>query len=206
MAVKAVEAVCRPGGGLPARPRRRGRRRRLGAFGPLAHLALLLWAALIVGPILWTFPASFKTTTEIFGDPVTLPSSYAWDAWGRAFQKAHIGRYLLNTVSVTACGTAATMLLGSMAAYVPARHPFPGNRVIYCLFVSGMTFPVLLALVPLFFVVRDLGLLDTHLGVIVVYTAYSLPFTLSMAIIPVMIVYIVFQRQIQSGLTSGAVK
>lgn len=203
MAVKAVEAVCRPGATLPARPRRRGRRRRLGAFGPLAHLALLLWAALIVGPILWTFPDSFKTTTEIFGDPVTLPSSYAW---GRAFQKAHIGRYLLNTVSVAACGTAATMLLGSMAAYVPARHPFPGNRVIYCLFVSGMTFPVLLALVPLFFVVRDLGLLDTHLGVIVVYTAYSLPFTLSMAIIPIMIVYIVFQRQIQSGLTSGAVK
>lgn len=133
MAVKAVEAVCRSGATLPARPRRRGRRRRLGAFGPLAHLALLLWAALIVGPI-------------------------------------------------------------------------PGNRVIYCLFVSGMTFPVLLALVPLFFVVRDLGLLDTHLGVIVVYTAYSLPFTLSMAIIPIMIVYIVFQRQIQSGLTSGAVK
>lgn len=195
------------------------------------------------------------------------------------------------------------MLLGSMAAYVLARYTFPGNRAIYFLFVSGMTFPVFLALVPLFFVVKNLGLIDTHLGVILVYTAYSLPFTvfflsaffktlptsvaeaammdgcshtrtffqimvpmarpglisitifnilgqwnqyllpivlltgnvedkwlitqgvanistnagyeadwpgmfaaLSMSIIPVMIVYIIFQRQIQSGLTSGAVK
>ena len=70
-----------------------------------------------------------------------------------------------------------TMLLGSMAAYVLARYDFPGNRFIYFLFVGGMMFPVYLALVPLFFVVKNLGLLTTHLGLILVYIAYSLPFT-----------------------------
>ena len=69
------------------------------------------------------------------------------------------------------------MLLGSMAAYVLARYKFWGNRVIYFLFVSGLAFPVFLALVPLFFVVKNLGLLDTHTGLILVYIAYSLPFT-----------------------------
>ncbi|WP_329429010.1 carbohydrate ABC transporter permease [Streptosporangium sp. NBC_01495] len=286
----------------PARVRRR-ERNPLGAFGALSHVALLLWALLIIGPIVWTFLAAFKTNAEIFGDAITLPASFGGDAWGRAWEKAHIGQYMLNTIFVVACSTAGTMLLGSMAAYVLARYTFPGNRVIYFLFVSGMTFPVFLALVPLFFVVKNLGLLDTHLGLILVYIAYSLPFTvfflsaffktlptsvaeaammdgcshtrtffqimvpmarpglisitifnilgqwnqyllpivlltgnvedkwvitqgvanistsagyeadwpglfaaLSMAIIPVMIVYIIFQRQIQSGLTSGAVK
>ncbi|MEV0422867.1 carbohydrate ABC transporter permease [Streptosporangium canum] len=288
-------------GASHGRPRKR--KNPLGVFGAMSHLALVIWAILIIGPILWTFLASFKNNTEIFGDPITLPSSFGWDAWGRAWEKAHIGQYMINTVFVVVCSTAATMLLGSMAAYVLSRYAFPGNRAIYFLFVSGMTFPVFLALVPLFFVVKNLGLIDTHLGVILVYTAYSLPFTvfflsaffktlptsvaeaammdgcshtrtffqimvpmakpglvsitifnilgqwnqyllpivllsgnvedkwlitqgvanistnagyeadwpgmfaaLSMTIIPVMIIYIIFQRQIQSGLTSGAVK
>ncbi|MDP9865805.1 MULTISPECIES: carbohydrate ABC transporter permease [Streptosporangium] len=300
----AAETAYKPAtrsGAMHGRPKRR--KNPLGAFGALSHVALLIWAILIIGPILWTFLASFKTNAEIFGDPITLPASLGWDAWGRAWEKAHIGQYMINTVFVVVCSTAATMLLGSMAAYVLARYAFPGNRAIYFLFVSGMTFPVFLALVPLFFVVKNLGLIDTHLGVILVYTAYSLPFTvfflsaffktlptsvaeaammdgcshtrtffqimvpmarpglvsitifnvlgqwnqyllpivllsgnvenkwlitqgianistsagyeadwpglfaaLSMTIIPVMIIYIIFQRQIQSGLTSGAVK
>ncbi len=70
-----------------------------------------------------------------------------------------------------------TMLFGAMAAYVLARYRFRGSRVVYYAFVGGMMFPVFLALVPLFFVVRNLGLLGTLPGLILVYAAYSLPFT-----------------------------
>ncbi|MEV7964564.1 carbohydrate ABC transporter permease [Sphaerisporangium sp. NPDC088356] len=283
---------------------RRRQKNSAGVFGALSHVALIVWTILVVGPILWTFLASFKTNPEIVGDaPLALPESFSWASWGRAWEKAHIGRYMLNTVFVVGVSTLFTMLFGSMAAYVLARYRFFGNRAIYYLFVSGLSFPVFLALVPLFFVVRNLGLIDTHLGVILVYIAYSLPFTvffltaffktlpnsvaeaammdgashtrtffqimvpmarpglisitifnilgqwnqyllpivllsgsvedkwlitqgianinttagyeadwpglfaaLSMAIIPMLIVYIIFQRQIQSGLTAGAVK
>ena len=58
---------------------------------------------------------------------------------------------------MVACSTFGTMLLGSMAAYVLARYKFRGNRAIYYLFVSGLAFPVFLALVPLFFVVKQPG-------------------------------------------------
>jgi N-acetylglucosamine transport system permease protein len=292
----------------PAVPAGRRARRRRGRHGPgvfagLSHLALFIWALLVIVPLVWTFLASFKTNAEIFGDPWTLPGALRVDSWGRAWDKAHIGRYLLNTVVIVGVSTFGTMVLGSMAAYVLARYRFFGNRVIYFMFVSGMTFPVFLALVPLFFVVRNLGLLGTYHGIILVYIAYSLPFTvfflgaffrtlpttvaeaamidgcghwrtffqimlpmakpglvsitifnvigqwnqyllpivllpgdaqdrwvltqgiaeistsagyeadwpglfaaLSMAIIPVVIVYIIFQRQIQAGLTAGAVK
>ena len=143
----------------------------------LSHLALAVWAVTVILPIVWTFLASFKTNTEIFTDPLGLPRTPSLGSWGRAWETAHVGRYLLNSVLVVSVATAGTMLLGSMAAYVLARYSFRGNRFVYYLFVSGLVFPVFLALVPLFFVVRNLGLLDTHTGLILVYIAYSLPFT-----------------------------
>jgi N-acetylglucosamine transport system permease protein len=95
----------------------------------------------------------------------------------RAWNEANVGRYFLNSVFVVTVSTAGTMLFGSMAAYVLARYKFIGNRFIYYLFVSGLAFPVFLALVPLFLVVNNLGLLNTYTGLILVYIAYSLPFT-----------------------------
>ena len=146
-------------------------------FSRLGQVALVIWTIIVVVPILWTFLASFKNTTEIFSSPWTLPAHLRWENWGRAWTKAHIGQYFLNSVLVVGCSVFGTMLLGSMAAYVLARYKFWGNRIIYYLFVSGLAFPVFLALVPLFFVVRNLGLLDTYQGLILVYIAYSLPFT-----------------------------
>lgn len=155
-----------------------GRKREVRLLAGFGHVALAVWAVIVIGPILWTFLASFKNTTEIFSSPWTLPAELRWENWSRAWTKAHVGTYFLNSVIVVAFSTFGTMLLGSMAAYVLARYTFVGNRFIYYLFVSGLAFPVFLALVPLFFVVRNLGLLDTHTGLVLVYIAYSLPFTI----------------------------
>ncbi|MEU7587650.1 carbohydrate ABC transporter permease [Micromonospora sp. NPDC049230] len=161
----------------PAGPGHKGPRSEVRFFAGLGHVALAVWAVIVIVPILWTFLAAFKNTSEIFSSPWTLPAELRWENFGRAWTKAHVGRYFLNSVIVVSCSTFLTMLLGSMAAYVLARYRFWGNRAIYFLFVSGLAFPVFLALVPLFFVVKNLGLLDTHTGVVLVYTAYSLPFT-----------------------------
>ena len=100
------------------------------------------------------------------------------DNFARAWTTASIGRYLVNSLIVVAGSLSLTMLFGSMAAYVLARFEFPGNRLIYYAFLIGLMFPVFLALVPLFLVVRDLGMLATYHGLILVYTAYSLPFSI----------------------------
>jgi len=171
----------RPGGSTLPPPGHRAPARSTKAdvrlFSRFGQVALIIWAIIVVVPILWTFLASFKNTTEIFSSPWTLPSHLRWENWSRAWGKAHVGRYFLNSVLVVSLSTFGTMLLGSMAAYVLARYKFWGNRLIYYLFVSGLAFPVFLALVPLFFVVRNLGLLNTYQGLILVYIAYSLPFT-----------------------------
>lgn len=85
--------------------------------------------------------------------------------------------YFGNTIIVVGCSLVGTMLLGSMTAYVLARFDFPGNRFLYFLFIGGMSFPIILALVPLFYVMNNMGLLNTRHGLILVYIAYSLPFT-----------------------------
>ncbi|MCG5467623.1 carbohydrate ABC transporter permease [Micromonospora sp. LAH09] len=161
----------------PAGPGRKEPRSEVRLFAGLGHVALAVWAVIVIVPILWTFLAAFKNTSEIFSSPWTLPAELRWENFGRAWTKANVGRYFLNSVIVVSCSTFLTMLLGSMAAYVLARYKFWGNRAVYYLFVSGLAFPVFLALVPLFFVVKNLGMLDTYQGVILVYAAYSLPFT-----------------------------
>jgi N-acetylglucosamine transport system permease protein len=178
--MKEPAAATRPRAGLHARPPRRQRSERAEAavFNTLAHISLAVWAIIVIAPLLWTFLAPFKSNTEIFlGSPFSLPHGWNFDSFARAWTKAHVGRYFLNSVWVVAWSTAGTMLLGSMAAYVLARYRFFGNRIIYYLFVSGLAFPVFLAIVPLYLLLDGMSLLNTFTGLILVYIAYSLPFT-----------------------------
>ncbi len=147
-----------------------------GGANVAAHVVLALWTVTVVVPFAWALLASTKTTREIFGTPWGLPETPRWGNFANAWDKG-VGEYLLNSVVVVTGGVLLTMLLGSMTAYVLARYEFPGNRFVYYLFAAGMMFPVFLAIVPLFYVVQNLGMLSTYHGLILVYTAYSLPFT-----------------------------
>lgn len=142
----------------------------------LSHVVLIGWTVMVLVPFVWALVASTKTSREIFAEPWSPPESPQWDNFSSAWDKG-VGDYLLNSIVVVTGGVLLTMLLGSMIAYVLARYPFRGNRAIYYLFAAGMMFPVFLALVPLFFVVQGLGMLSTYHGLILVYVAYSLPFT-----------------------------
>ncbi|MER8029688.1 carbohydrate ABC transporter permease [Streptomyces bauhiniae] len=161
---------------VPPRPgaRRRSEGTVLNVF---SHGVLVIWAILVVLPLLWAVMTSFKDDSSIFGSPWALPDRLHFDNWSRAWSQAHMSDYFLNTVLVVGGSLIGTLVLGSMAAYVLARFDFPGNRFIYYLFVGGMSFPIMLALVPLFYVVNNMGMLNTIHGLILVYIAYSLPFT-----------------------------
>src|SRR4029453_17166839 len=178
--LSSTDALSGRPGVIPARTagRRPGGRREFNAFTGLAHVSLIVWALVTAGPLIWVVLASFKTNTEIFlGRPYALPQSFSFDTYVSAWSQAHVGRYFINSVFVVTLSTAGTMLFGSMAAYVLARYRFPGNRFIYFLFVSGLAFPTFMALVPLFFILKGFGLINTFTGLILVYIAYSLPFT-----------------------------
>jgi N-acetylglucosamine transport system permease protein len=138
---------------------------------------MLSWGVVTTLPLLWAVLSSLKTDQQILTDPWSLPIEPHFDNWSRAWNQADIGRYFFNSVIVVGGALLLTMLLGSLVAYALARYDFRGNRLIYYTFVAAMFFPVFLALVPLFFVVSQLGLLGTYQGLILVYAAYAVPFT-----------------------------
>ncbi|MFD4372228.1 carbohydrate ABC transporter permease [Streptomyces sp. NPDC058486] len=148
-----------------------------GVLNVFSHGVLIVWAIMVVMPLLWAVMTSFKTDRAIFTSPWSLPDALHFENWSRAWTQAHMSEYFLNTIVVVGGSLVGTLLFGSMAAYVLARFEFPGNRFLYFLFIGGMSFPIILALVPLFYVMQNMALLNTLHGLILVYIAYSLPFT-----------------------------
>jgi N-acetylglucosamine transport system permease protein len=173
--------VTRAASGAAAAPRaEHEKQRNFGESGGVLNVFgngfLALWALMIIGPIFWVVLGSFKNDAEIGGSAWSWPSHWSFAAFGRSWDKG-IGGFLGNTVIVLVFSVTLTMLFGAMAAYVLARYEFRGNRFIYYLFVSGVMFPVYLALVPLFFQVNNLHMLNTYQGLVLVYVAFSMPFT-----------------------------
>jgi len=163
------------GAGVPARgPRLTGADV---AVASASHGLLAVWTLIIAVPFGWTLMSSFKTSREILASPFALPSQFSLDNYVSAWTKAGIGSYFLNTVLVVASSLILVMLLGSMCAYVLARYKFPGNRLIYNAMLAAMTFPLFLAIVPLFFILQRFALLNTLPGLTLTYVAFALPFT-----------------------------
>ena len=142
------------------------------------NTSLAFWALLVILPMIWLVYSSLKTDQEIFFSPWDLPQDPQWHNFERAWVTVHVGEYFVNSMRVVVPSLFLTLGLASMASYVLARFRFPGNRLLFYMFMAGMLFPIFLALVPLFFLAKDLQLLNTFTGLTLVYTAYSLPFTI----------------------------
>jgi N-acetylglucosamine transport system permease protein len=147
------------------------------AVGIVSHTMLTIWSLIVILPLLWTIMTSFKTTTEIFASPFAPPKNWNFDNYVKAWTTAGIGSYFLNSVLVVGFALIIVMLLGAMCAYVLARFAFPGGRAVYYLMLAGLTFPIFLAIVPLFFILKNIGLLNSLPGLVITYVAFALPFT-----------------------------
>lgn len=146
-------------------------------FAALSHGLLILWSVIVIVPMLWVLVSSFKSTSEILSSPFTLPDHWRIENYEHAWTDANIGKYFLNSVIVVVSALFLVMLLGAMCAYILARFEFPGRKLIYYVMLAGLTFPVFLAIVPLFFQLQNFGLLNTRPGLILTYVAFALPFT-----------------------------
>jgi ABC-type glycerol-3-phosphate transport system permease component len=137
----------------------------------------LVW---VVYPMAWVAYSSLKTDEAIFREAFALPPMDALqtDNYVRAWNGAKFGDYFVNSIVVTLTSVALIVLLGAMAAYALARFYHPLGKGVFWLFLAGLMIPVQLSIVPLFFELRALGLLNSRLGLILVYTANGLPFAI----------------------------
>src|SRR6478735_156224 len=165
-----------PPSGAPEPQRRRSSAGDV-AVASASHFVLVLWSAIVIVPLLWVLMSSVKTTDAILSKPLALPTSLNFVNYVNAWKTVGIGKWFFNTVVVVGFALVIVMILGAMCAYVLARYQFWGNRLIYYTMLAGLTFPVFMAIVPLFFILKNIGLLNTLPGLILTYVAFALPFT-----------------------------
>jgi ABC-type glycerol-3-phosphate transport system permease component len=141
---------------------------------------LLGYGAWVVFPMVWVVYSSLKADAAIFRDAFALPSAgeLHTENYTHAWNEARFGAYFFNSVIVTTASVVLIVALGAMAAYALARFYHPAGRVAFWLFLAGLMIPAQLAVIPLFFEMRHLGLLNSRLGLILVYTANGLPFAI----------------------------
>lgn len=141
----------------------------------LIHALLWFNTALMLYPIAIMFLAGFKGNAEIYGSPFALPQSFSLKNFETIWRETNFPRYLANSLLVTVGSIVCILLTGICAAYAIARYKFRGNALFYLFFLSGLVVPLKLAIIPLFIQLKSLGLIDTHAGLILVYTAMGLP-------------------------------
>ncbi len=141
----------------------------LGAFGK--YLVLLLFAALSLYPLLLIISTSLKDPLDVTANPFELFSSFNpvnfYDAW----TLGGFGGYFWNTVYITALTLLGTVALSVLAGYALARLYFPGRNMLFLLFITGLMFPFFSVMIPLFYELRDIGLLGTRVGLVLVLIA-----------------------------------
>jgi raffinose/stachyose/melibiose transport system permease protein len=144
----------------------------------LLYSTALLVAAAILVPLAYAVLGGFRTTGQIAADPVGLPDPWVFSNYGEVLGSGTFWRQLWNSTLIAGVSTLLTVPLAALAAFVFARFAFPGREVLYAVFTLGLLFPIAVAILPIFIMVRNLGLLDHPLGVALPQAAFGLPMTI----------------------------
>ncbi len=150
---------------------------RLGIYVPL-----IVWAALVLMPLFFLYNNALKTSEEVFLHPWSLPSQLRWDNFGQLFSGGNgntsFVTYLKNSFIVTLSSLVAIGFFASMAAYALARFPFPGAGLLQVLFILALAMPITALLIPIYTLMNALQLLSNYVGIVVVYAALWMPFSI----------------------------
>lgn len=144
----------------------------------LLYILLGLFSVMTLSPIVWAVINSFKSEQEYAINPFGLPSQWHWQNYADAWEVANLGTFFWNSIVITVVAAILTVFIGALASYFLARFNFKMRKWIQLLFLFGMLIPIHATLVPMFLLMRDLGLLDTRISLILPYVAFHLPITI----------------------------
>lgn len=137
-------------------------------WGSIISFVILGFGALImVAPFLWIISAAFGKTTEVFVlPPRWFPQNPSFENFEQVFKQVPYHLFMFNSLKLAVIVTLGQLLTCSMAAYAFARLHFPGKNVLFMILLSALMIPGQITIVPLFILVRNLGLYNTHLALI----------------------------------------
>jgi multiple sugar transport system permease protein len=133
----------------------------------LLYVALLGVAALMIGPFLWMVVTSLTPPGELFSYPPQLPDNLSFASYAEVFNRFPFGLFTFNSLKIAVLATIGTLLSASLAAYAFARMEFPGKGWLYWVVLATMMIPFQVTMVPVFFVIKSFGWIDSHAALIV---------------------------------------
>lgn len=163
----------------PAGTRRRSARR----TRPRSWALVLIYGFLAVVtllslvPTVWVMLSSVKTGQQVYSGTGFFPSPATFQGYLDAFTEIHLHTYVLNTLLYATGGTIGAVTAAFLAAYPLARYAFLGKNFLVAMFSLALAIPLVGLATPVFFVVRELGMFDSRIGLMIFYAALEFPFT-----------------------------
>ncbi len=153
----------------------RGRASTVG-LATVRHAFLLVFTGFALLPGFFTILQSFKSLFDFYDRPLGFPEKWLWTNYTNVWREAGIPQAALNSIIVTTVSVPVILILAALIAYGLARFKFPGNSVIYYLFLAGLIIPIQLTILPLVILDKKLGLINTYAGLILPYAGNHLSF------------------------------
>lgn len=163
------------------------KKKSLSLYKIFIYVALFTLAISILVPVIWVFLASVKENAQFYGNPWTLPNGLHFENFVRAFEKANMGGFMMNSIFVTALALIILLVVSLPCAYVLARFDFKGKKICNTLMMAGLFINVNYIVVPIFLMLNDGDkflrqfnlkfFLDNPVMLAIVYAATAIPFT-----------------------------
>ena len=145
-------------------------------YDVVASIVVVIVVTFAIAPIVWTVLTSFKTEKEIVSASfVWLPKTLTFGNYVTLWRRSGYPHLLLNSAIVTLITVVLSLTIGTIAAYSISRYRFRGRNGLMIFYLIIRMFPFTLLLIPLFIILRNLGLFDTHFGLALTYTTFLLP-------------------------------
>ncbi len=150
------------------------------AFSPAEigrYVLLTVAAAVILVPIVLAYMNGLKPHAKVVSDPFSLPDPALWSNYTDILRSTTFWRQMGNSLLVMLATMLIVIAIGSAAAFVFARMPFRGREFLFTYYTLGLLFPITVAILPVYLLVRRIGLVDTLWGIILPQVAFLLPVT-----------------------------
>jgi raffinose/stachyose/melibiose transport system permease protein len=142
----------------------------------VTYVLLAIGIVIAVAPFVVTILASVKETRELVQGIFSLPEEAQWGNYRRAWNEGNFGRLYINSIIVAVGVVVPSVIFSTMTGYAFARFRFRGSNVVFTYLLMGLVIPLQALVVPMYYVLREMGLLDSLIGLILPQVAMSMSF------------------------------
>lgn len=142
---------------------------------PIVYVLSLVLVLICVMPVVYIIIGGFRTNSQITRDPAGMPNPWNFENYKTVFASNTFWSELVNSLIVSLGTMVGVVALALMVSFVIARYRFRLNKALYSLFAAGMMFPITVAITPLYLLLRNLHLINSHLGIVLPQIAFGLP-------------------------------